>query len=454
MIDISMSKKAGEHDTDACKGLMNVFRYMVNYLNEQRFNYVVLDSPSVSEEKIEFVVAQHVQRQLSRHILDFCKRYEYIPVQKIWQKNDSWHYVLSNYSDLAGSLGYYRVIFRSGYKALGRYYFSSEELLKNKSYICGGNYWKLTYAHSFSTLLICCIEYKDFGSEKFANLLESWHCSKSTIKSLLGRFFRKEQVEFISSCFDERDYSRLYAGLDSLKKELRPSFFAQIIDNLQSRINDFKAFVRPPGLVIGLLGRDGSGKSTFINEIASVFECCFTNTTAFKKHPRLFYKAPILNKNIGYHFSKPHLYKERGRVASFLKLNLLLLDFLFGYWLKVFPLKRKAYLVFYDRYFIDVLADPLRYRIKGNKYYIKAIHHLLPKPDLWIILDLPSEVLLKRKQELTFEMSEKLRGEYLKLQFELPNCIVLDNSAELKKTVSNALSFIISFMQQKFQGLC
>jgi thymidylate kinase len=96
-----------------------------------------------------------------------------------------------------------------------------------------------------------------------------------------------------------------------------------------------------------------------------------------------------------------------------------------------------------------VLADPLRYRIRGNSFFIKAFHYILPKPDLWIILDLPSDVLVQRKQELTYEMAEKLRYPYLNLQKFLQNTIVINNEQELFKSVNEASKFILNYMNKR-----
>ncbi|WP_266204906.1 nucleoside/nucleotide kinase family protein [Pontibacter kalidii] len=223
----------------------------------------------------------------------------------------------------------------------------------------------------------------------------------------------------------------------------------QLKQELQEKLKLLGGKPMRDGLVIGILGRDGCGKSTFINEIAAgPLGSLFKNTVTFKKMPAILYKGAILNKNEGYHFSKPHQYKERGILASFLKLNLLLIEFMLGYWLKVYPFKAKSHLVLYDRYFVDVLADPLRYRIKGNKFYIKLIHHILPKPDLWIILDLPTEVLLQRKQELNFEMAEKLRYEYLNLHRFLSNCTVINNEQDMKQTAQQATAVILDHVLQ------
>jgi len=203
------------------------------------------------------------------------------------------------------------------------------------------------------------------------------------------------------------------------------------------------------GLVVGILGRDGCGKSTFIEQLAPVLEPYFKGIDKFKKFPSVFYKEAIFKKKEPHDNSKPHFYAERGRLASFLKLNLVFAEFMLGYWLKVFPSKAKSRLILYDRYFIDVLADPRRYRIKGNRFWIKAMHYMLPKPDLWIILDLPSDVLVKRKQDLTYEMAERLRYPYLDLQKILRNAIVIDNEQELHKSVEVASKFILSHMHEK-----
>ena len=219
-----------------------------------------------------------------------------------------------------------------------------------------------------------------------------------------------------------------------------------------SKFRNIQSIINPSGLVVGILGRDGSGKSAFIEQIVPALQPYFSGIDKFKKFPSVFYKEAIFKKKGPYDNSKPHHYGERGRFASFLKLNLIFAEFMFGYWLKIFPIKAKSHLVLYDRYFIDVLADPRRYRIKGNRFFIKAMHYILPKPDLWIILDLPSDVLIKRKRELTYEMAEKLRYPYLNLQKFLQNTIVINNDQELDKSVNEASEFILSYVHQRIKA--
>ena len=81
--------------------------------------------------------------------------------------------------------------------------------------------------------------------------------------------------------------------------------------------------------------------------------------------------------------------------------------------------------------------------------YIKLMHYVLPKPDIWIILDLPTEILFKRKQELDYETAEELRYAYLDLHHLLSNSIVINNEGEIKDTVNTASSFILNYMHER-----
>ncbi|TPE42980.1 nucleoside/nucleotide kinase family protein [Pontibacter mangrovi] len=341
----------------------------------------------------------------------------------------------------------------SSYKINNWLYFSSEELLKTRVYSTSKNYWTLNYSNSFIYTLSKAIENKHAEEEQFQDLCECCKRASNGIKSHLRRFLCDDSINMLINALNSQSSDCLNDNVELLSKNLRNTDGNKISDFLPKSIDLVRSILKPPGLVVGILGRDGSGKSTFVNEITKTLGGCFSNTITFKRHPKIFYKELIFKKGEDYHFSKPHLYKERGYMASFLKLNLLLVEFLVGYWLKVFPLKRKAFLILYDRYFIDVLADPLRYRIKGNKLFIKMIHYILPQPDIWIILDLSTEVLMQRKQELTFEMSEKLRQEYLNLQKILPNCMVVSNEKELQKTVDNATAHILYTMRRKLLNI-
>ncbi len=48
--------------------------------------------------------------------------------------------------------------------------------------------------------------------------------------------------------------------------------------------------------MVGILGRDGAGKSTFIDQLVPALEPYFEGIDKFKKFPAVFYKEAIFKK--------------------------------------------------------------------------------------------------------------------------------------------------------------
>ncbi|MFD2512307.1 hypothetical protein ACFSRY_00395 [Pontibacter locisalis] len=424
------------------------------FLDSNNICYAIKEFSDNSCEKqkgkfIDLFIAERDYKKVTYSFGRICTSSKFIPVQKINLSATATRYVLAYQKPDEKGLDVVRVNIYRNYIINSRLYFSTEELLKDRVYSTNRSYWTLNNIYNSVYILVKAIENKCIAEDQFHNLCECWKSASTAIKSYLKRYFNDESINTLADSLDNRNLNDLMDNIELLTRNFKLSDSNSFSKLFLRNMSLLKGDLKPPGVVVGILGRDGSGKSTFVNEITKSLGGCFNNTTTFKRHPKVFYKELIFKKEEDYHFSKPHLYKERGYVASFLKLNLLLIEFLVGYWLKVFPFKRKAYLILYDRYFIDVLADPLRYRIKGNKLFIKMIHHILPQPDMWIILDLSTKVLLQRKQELTYEMSEKLRQEYLNLQKILSNCVVINNENEIQNTVDKATAHILNYMHRK-----
>jgi thymidylate kinase len=83
-------------------------------------------------------------------------------------------------------------------------------------------------------------------------------------------------------------------------------------------------------------------------------------------------------------------------------------------------------LVLIDRYYYDFLVDQRRYRLNVPDWLVRFGLCLIRQPDLVFLLDAPPEVLLTRKQELTFDETSRQREAYLRVAQSLPNAIVVD----------------------------
>ena len=429
-----------------------ISKWLFEYLNTNNINYASFgpdDSSLFETNSINIVIPQNDFNFISRHVYQFCGQSNLICVQTLRYETTACLFILSYYDKAIDRFLNIKVDFCSDFKIDARFLLSAEELLNDPSYNIEKKYWKVSSASSFIYYLVRLIENLSINETQFAELNKWWFLTATGITEKLKRFFNGNSISIITDSFRKRDIHFLKANLVPLHEDLHANTQRDKKDIIANRLRLMKNSLKPKGLVIGILGRDGCGKSTFVNEMANSLGTYFTGTATFKKLPAILYKGEIFKKKEEYIFSKPHHHDERGTFASFLKLNLLLIEFLLGYWLKIFPAKVKSQLVLYDRYFVDVLADPRRYRIKHNKFFVKIYHYILPKPDLWIILDLPSEILLKRKQELSFEMAEKLRYEYLNLQKFLPNSIVINNEEDIRKTVNKASTFIFNYMHQR-----
>jgi thymidylate kinase len=115
-------------------------------------------------------------------------------------------------------------------------------------------------------------------------------------------------------------------------------------------------------------------------------------------------------------------------VLSTAKLLYYLFDFAAGYACKVWPARRRGRVIIFDRYYADLLIDPQRYRQGPALVSARAVGALIPQPDLMIILDAPAAVLQARKQEVSFNESERVRKGYLSLARSTSRAHVVDAS--------------------------
>jgi thymidylate kinase len=184
-------------------------------------------------------------------------------------------------------------------------------------------------------------------------------------------------------------------------------FVARFLGAQTARV---KRLISPPGLTVALLGPDGAGKSSVIEALEKSMAGPFARVHVRGFAPplhRLWRRGPV-------NTSQPHGLAPRSLVASIVRA---------GYWtlyntaghLSVYWAKARATLVLYDRHFVDILVDPVRYRYGGPRWLLQLIWRVMPKPDAIILLNAPPEVLQARKQELTLKETERQCRDYLAL---------------------------------------
>lgn len=154
--------------------------------------------------------------------------------------------------------------------------------------------------------------------------------------------------------------------------------------------------------------------------------------------------------------TNPHAHRPRGVFISIAKLAGLLLDWIIGYWTRLVHLRAKGYLVAFDRHYLDIVVDPVRYRYGGPAWLARLVGRLVPKPNLVILLDAPVELLRGRKQEVPAQETARQRKAYLDLVRGLRNGHVVDASKSAPEVVSQVEEIIFDWMARRaprFEGV-
>jgi thymidylate kinase len=180
--------------------------------------------------------------------------------------------------------------------------------------------------------------------------------------------------------------------------------------------------LRDRGLWIAVFGPDGAGKSSVIEEVKIHIAATVSGITVFHFRPML--GSGRINQLA---VTDPHARPPRGSLVSILKLIYWLLDCWCAHLFVVCPSLRRSELVIFDRYYPDILIDPLRYRLPASiRTLAMWLVALAPQPDLCVLLDAPAEVLQSRKAEVSLAESHRQRHAYLAMFQSITGSVIVN----------------------------
>ncbi len=346
------------------------------------------------------------------------------------------------------ALSFLRLDLTTHYRGHGLLFMSAEEMLADRHFLNG--IWVSSPAVEFSYLLVKKVlkavvpPHQRQRLRMLAEQLGPEAAARAT------RYFGRKRSPLILSWISRADWGALEENLPLLKRDLlntallrRPAQWLRYWLPELWRLG--KRWLHPAGLFIAVLGPDGSGKSTLLHHLPAILRPAFPRDAAFHLRPGFL---PAAGK--GGPKSDPHGEAQRSGFTSLLKLAYLILDCNLGYLFKVRSRLARASLVCFDRYFHDLLADPLRYRHRGPPWLLRAACRLIPRPDLFLILDVPESELLKRKQEVPRSEVERQRAAYRSLAAELPNALLLPAQDTESLTAVRAAEALLSYLQWRY----
>ncbi len=207
----------------------------------------------------------------------------------------------------------------------------------------------------------------------------------------------------------------------------RQAFFAALKQHFGRAFSRMALFLggyfldlfRRRGLMISFSGPDGCGKTTVIELLRK--RLAVNTPVLFHFRPSLLpnlgevaHKAKVI-KEVDRNFDKPHRGSKKGILSSLIRLNYYMLDYSLGYLVKVLPLRQRKSIVFFDRYFTDVIVDSERSSIYLSPKFIAFWRFFLPRCQYNFLFRVEPETILSRKKELTKEDMQVIysRLEYL-----------------------------------------
>ncbi len=173
-------------------------------------------------------------------------------------------------------------------------------------------------------------------------------------------------------------------------------------------------FIQPTGLFIIILGPDGSGKSTVAEALCVQLARGFRGTMQFHWRPGLLPKLSrsTAGSKESSEDSSPALVSEYGSFVSFVRFVYYWLDFVLGYWIKLYPERAGTTCIIGERYFPDVMVHPARYGFSLPAALMRFFSYFVPNPDLIILLQDDPEAIHRRKAELTVPIIAQQIDEY------------------------------------------
>lgn len=195
----------------------------------------------------------------------------------------------------------------------------------------------------------------------------------------------------------------------------------------------------PSGLLIACLGPDGSGRTNVIEQLSARPLAPFAQAHIMDLRPHMMRPKPV----------NPESKIPRGRLGTMAKLMMFVADYWLGYWLQIRPKLVASTLVVSNRYFDDILVDPSYYRIDRSRALARWLLPWIPRPELWLIFDVPTEVLQTRTREVAAEEAVRLRGEYRKVLRRREDVVVLDAGRPVDEVNAEAERAIVAQLARR-----
>lgn len=437
----------GTHVSSEFYLAMNFF----NRLNLSSVPYCLLSGYNPLEKKVpsdlDFMVPPRDVTLCGLMIHDFCQENQLRLIQVLEHEVGGVYYVV-NWRH-AGRELYLALDVCGDYRRRGHIWLRAEGMI-NRRQIDDAGVYRAAPEDALLYYIIKRTDKNDLGASQIRRLrnlaISSEQRGINRLKPYLGETLTGALLSHLAKGSDEQ----IIRLLPQLRKRLHRSRPPEItrMDSFVAKVSEmarrWRRWTHPTGMTIAILGPDGSGKSSVIEETLKLIEPAFRKAKTVHLRPRVLNWRSSSVEAI----TQPHAKMQRGVILSVFKVAYFAMDYVFGWNFLIRPLTRRSTIIVFDRYFHDIVIDPKRFRYGGPMWLVRLISKVVPQPDLIFVLDAPTTVLQSRKTEVPPAETERQRLQYVAIT-QKGSAFLVDASEPLPSVSQKIAERLLNYLNNR-----
>lgn len=447
---------SADQDTGKNDPRLNIVRNIFDNLNKSSTSYALLhntdDLSRSLDSDFDIILSKNPQKHFHGLIKDLCKKYNLVIVHILhYEVPHGYYYILAT-QDVIPEFIHIDCLYDP--IGINRYHLPTTRLLSGTRFHDG--YYSVNEKESALYLLIKRAIKPGLTADRYRKLKEI--LTPDIISALhddIIKTFGEDGCNRVNNITSSGKIELANTELIKLGHQCEQHYrinypFKYITKQISNLLRKTKRFLYSSGFFIVVIGPDGCGKTTITNELKKILARSYRKQYHFHWRPGLLPKLGNKqsdNKNKPASNAPVMQSKYKGPI-SYMRFAYYTMDFIIGYWIKLYPIKAQTTLIIGERYYADIAVHPARYGFSTPKWLIHLMGLFVPKPDLIILLSNDPEVIHNRKDELSIDTIRQQLDAYNDEIKRWGNPIIVDTN-DTPLNIASAIAHTIIDRQSK-----